>query len=39
MGDKVTTSMPGNPYAELHQHQPGANEGDGEWAAPAKNKR
>ena len=39
MGDKVTTSMPGIPYAELHQHQPGATEGDGEWAAPAKNKR
>lgn len=32
MADKVTTSMPGNPYAELHQHQPGATEGDGEWA-------
>lgn len=32
MGDKVTNPMPGNPYAELHQHQPGATEGDGEWA-------
>lgn len=39
MGDKATTSMPGNAYAELYQHQPGATEGDGEWAAPAKNKR
>lgn len=32
MGDKVTNPMSGNPYAELHQHQPGATEGDGEWA-------
>lgn len=32
MGDKVTNPMSGNPYAKLHQHQPGATEGDGEWA-------